>query len=126
MVRPTIDPAARKADYERLRDDLLRIRQRIADIEATADSPDGLISATVVGRGELSELYLDPRIYRTTDSKALAASIVDTIREAVTQSQEQLFEITKQYLPPNAKFQETDVHTGPFLHQLDRKIKGEL
>ncbi|QFU91115.1 YbaB/EbfC family nucleoid-associated protein [Amycolatopsis sp. YIM 10] len=126
MVQPTIDPAARKADYERLRDDLLEIRDKIADIEASADSPDGLVSATVVGRGELSELYLDPRIYRTHDSKALAGSIVDTIKDAVARSQEQLFEITRQYLPPAAKLEDTDVHTGPFLHQLDRKIKGEF
>jgi DNA-binding protein YbaB len=126
MARPMIDPARRRADYERLRDDLLEVKARIADIEATADSPDGLVSATVVGRGELSELYLDPRIYRTTDSKALARSIVDTIRDAVGQTREQLFEITRRYLPPDAELENTDVHTGPFLHQLDRKIKGEL
>ncbi|QUH03938.1 YbaB/EbfC family nucleoid-associated protein [Saccharopolyspora erythraea] len=123
-MAPTIDAARRRADYERLRDDLLDIRTRIADIEATADSPDGLVSATVVGRGELSELYLDPRIYRTKDSKALASSIVDTIKDAVEQSREQLFEITRQYLPADAKLEGTDVHTDPFMHQLDKQIEG--
>ncbi|GAA0522752.1 hypothetical protein GCM10011581_33790 [Saccharopolyspora subtropica] len=123
-MAPRIDVARRRADYERLRDDLFDIRTRIADIEATAESPDGLIRATVVGRGEVSELHLDPRIYRTTDSQALAASIVDTIRDAVEQSREQLFEITRQYLPPNAKFENTDVHTDPFLHHLNEKIEG--
>ncbi|AXB43230.1 YbaB/EbfC family nucleoid-associated protein [Amycolatopsis albispora] len=126
MAQPMFDAAARKAGYERLRDDLLEIRDKIAEIEATADSPDGLVSATVAGRGELSEMHLDPRIYRSPDSKALAQSIVDTIRDAVAQSQEQLFEITRQYLPPAAKLEDTDVHTGPFLHQLDRKINGEF
>ncbi|MEU6642741.1 YbaB/EbfC family nucleoid-associated protein [Saccharomonospora sp. NPDC046836] len=125
MRRPMIDAAARKAGYEKLRDDLLEIRTRIADIEATADSPDGLISATVVGRGELAELYLDPRIYRATDSKALAESIVDTIKDAVARSREDLFEITREYLPPNAKLANTDVHTDAFIHQLDKKIEGE-
>ncbi|MGC7095104.1 YbaB/EbfC family nucleoid-associated protein [Amycolatopsis lurida] len=124
MARPTIDMAARRRDYERLHDDLLDIRRRIADIEATADSSDGLISATVAGRGELSELCLDPRIYRTTDSKALAAAIMDTIKDAVEQSQRQLFEITREYLPPGAKFETTDVHTDPFMHQLDKEIEG--
>ena len=119
-----IDPVKRKADYEKLRDDLLEVRTRIADIEATADSPDGLVSATVVGRGELSELYLDPRIYRTTDSKALASSIMDTIRDAVGQSRRQLFEITRQYLPSDAKFEKTDVHTDPFMYQLDKRIEA--
>jgi DNA-binding protein YbaB len=124
MTRPRIDVARRRADYERLRDDLLEVRERIADIEATADSPDGLVSATVVGRGELSELYLDPRIYRTTNSKALAKSIVDTIEDAVKQSREQLFEITRRYLPRDAKFESTDVHTDPFINQLNKKIEG--
>ncbi|WP_040406262.1 YbaB/EbfC family nucleoid-associated protein [Amycolatopsis nigrescens] len=124
MRQPMIDPAARKAGYQRLHSDLREIRTRIADIEATADSPDGLISATVVGRGELSDLYLDPRIYRSADSKALAESIVDTIKDAVAQSREQLFEITRQYLPPDAKLENTDVHTDPFLHQLDKQIEG--
>ncbi|UVS79630.1 YbaB/EbfC family nucleoid-associated protein [Actinokineospora sp. UTMC 2448] len=123
MERPRIDAAARRAGHERLRDDLLEIRSRIADITATADSPDGLISATVVGRGELSELRLDPRIYRTADAKALAATIVDTVREAVARSQEELFAVVRQFLPPGAELATSDVHTDPFLHQLDKEIE---
>lgn len=124
MRQPLIDAAARKAGYEKLRDDLLEIRTRIADIEETADSPDGLVTATVVGRGELSDLYLDPRIYRTKDSKALAESIVDTIKEAVSKSHDQLFDITREYLPDNADRAGTDVHTDAFMHQLDKRIEG--
>lgn len=124
MTRPLIDGTMRKARYENLRDDLAEVGRRIEEVEETADSPDGLISATVVRRGELVELYLDPRIYRTTDSKALAESIVDTIGKAVRQAQEKIFDITRDYLPPKAKFEDTDIHTGPFLHQLDKKIEG--
>ncbi|UQS24716.1 YbaB/EbfC family nucleoid-associated protein [Amycolatopsis thermalba] len=102
MELPTIDHEARRASYRRLRDDLLEIRARIADVTATADSPDGLISATVAGRGELTELHLDPRLFRSPDSKALAASILDTIRDAVDDSREQITEITREYLPPGA------------------------
>ncbi|EHR61075.1 YbaB/EbfC family nucleoid-associated protein [Saccharomonospora cyanea] len=127
MTRPVVDfTARRRASYEKLRDDLREIRARIDDIEATADSPDGLVSVTVVGRGELGELYLDPRIYRTKDSQALAASIVDTFRDAVEQAREQLFDITREYLPPEATPENTDVHTDPFMHQLDRRIEGEV
>ncbi|WP_158894682.1 YbaB/EbfC family nucleoid-associated protein [Amycolatopsis anabasis] len=124
MAWPTVDVAARKAGYERLRDDLLRIQQRIADIEVTAESPDGLVSATVVKRGELTELRLDPRVYRSPDSKALAKAIVATIQDAVEQAREKLFDITRDYLPSDAKFDETDVDTGPFMHQLDKQIEG--
>ncbi|WP_235999407.1 YbaB/EbfC family nucleoid-associated protein [Qaidamihabitans albus] len=126
MAGLMIDAATPRAGYEELRDDLLEIRARIADIEVTADSPDGLISATVVGRGELSDLYLDPRIYRTKDSKALAKAIVDTISDAVAQSHDELFEITRHYLPPTAKRDSTDVHTDAFLHQLGKKIEGTV
>ncbi|MFC4003777.1 YbaB/EbfC family nucleoid-associated protein [Prauserella oleivorans] len=124
MTRPMIDVAARQASYIKLRDDLLEIRTRIANIEATAESPDGLISATVVGRGEISELYLDPRIFRNPDSKALAESIVDTIGDAVARAREELLEITRRFLPPGATVENTDVHSDPFLHQLEKKIEG--
>lgn len=110
-------------DHARLRAELLETRTRIAAIEVTADSPDGLVSVTVAGRGELRELHLDPRIYRAADPKALGASIVDTVRDAVGQSRRQLFEIVRRYLPPGAEYEHTDVHTDPFITQLDKKIE---
>jgi len=51
-------------------------------MRAEATSDDGLVSATVDGRGRLVELYLDDRVLRTTDSRALAATILDTVRAA--------------------------------------------
>ncbi|MCF6421164.1 YbaB/EbfC family nucleoid-associated protein [Amycolatopsis tucumanensis] len=102
MELPSIDHEARRAGYRRLRDDLLEIRSRVADVTATAESPDGLISATVAGRGELTGLRIDPRLYRSPDSTALAASILDTIRDAVDDSREQIAEITREYLPAGA------------------------
>lgn len=124
MELPSIDREASREGYKKLRDDLREVQARIEGIEETADSPDGLVTATVVGRGKLSELHLDPRIYRSADSKALASSIVDTIAQAVLQAEQKLFSITRQYLPDDAKFEETNVHTGPFMHQLDKEIAG--
>jgi DNA-binding protein YbaB len=61
----------------------LRTRQ----IESAATSPDGLITATVDGRGRLLDLWLDERIYRTQDSRAFARVVIDTIRTAAEASQ---------------------------------------
>ncbi len=63
---------------------LRTLRDEAAKMSATADSPDGLVRATVNARGELLELELDERIYRTADSVALAATINATIQSAAT------------------------------------------
>ncbi|WP_158848873.1 YbaB/EbfC family nucleoid-associated protein [Saccharothrix deserti] len=64
--------------YRRLADDLRAVQQGVqqgmAEIRATADSPDGLITATVGGRGELLDLEPNPRVYR--DSAAVGRQCV--------------------------------------------------
>jgi DNA-binding protein YbaB len=70
---------------DRLRElaaNLRAAKAKIDDIEATADSPDGLVRATVSGRGNLVSLELESRLFRSPDSKALAATIAGTIRAA--------------------------------------------
>ncbi|GAB3813046.1 YbaB/EbfC family nucleoid-associated protein [Kribbella italica] len=57
------------------------------DTEGTAQSPDGLIEATVGLYGEVRELVLDPRIYRTVDATALAEAVRDVINKAVGEAQ---------------------------------------
>ncbi|MEN3610563.1 YbaB/EbfC family nucleoid-associated protein [Plantactinospora sp. ZYX-F-223] len=74
--------SARLAEYARLTEDLLAMREGIDKIRITAYSADGLVTVTVGGRGELIDLELDPRIYREPDSTALAGSIAGTIRDA--------------------------------------------
>jgi DNA-binding protein YbaB len=70
------------ADHVRLAETLREVRDRIDAVTATAYSPDGLVAATVDGRGELTALDLDPRIYRDQDSAALADAITGTVRAA--------------------------------------------
>lgn len=62
---------------------LLALREQVRTVTASADSDDGLITATVGGRGQLLDLRLDPRIYRASDSARLAAEITSTVREAI-------------------------------------------
>ncbi|GAA3768316.1 hypothetical protein GCM10022225_63570 [Plantactinospora mayteni] len=72
----------RLAEYSRLTEDLLAMREGMDRIRITAYSADELVTVTVGGRGELINLELDPRIYREPDATALAESIAATIRDA--------------------------------------------
>ncbi|WP_117214442.1 YbaB/EbfC family nucleoid-associated protein [Allorhizocola rhizosphaerae] len=74
--------AHRAAVAARLAERVRRVRRQAERIEAAADSPDGLIRATVGGHGQLLELELNPRILRNPDSRALAGAIAGTIQSA--------------------------------------------
>jgi DNA-binding protein YbaB len=109
-------------DYARLVRDVREMRRKLDEARATAESEDGLISATVSGRGELMELTIDPRIYRSADSAALAANIKATIGDAAESARREVFEINRPFLPRDARVEDTDVDFDPFLHQLDRQM----
>jgi DNA-binding protein YbaB len=80
--RPTIGEGI---DWRLWRGRLVALRDKIGAATARAESDDGLISATVGGRGELLALTLDPRVFRVTDSRLLAERITRTVRGAVDQ-----------------------------------------
>ena len=63
----------------------------LAEIAETAESADGLIQATVGGRGELRSLWLDPRIYRLRDTESLAADIRRTVGSAATAARQRAY-----------------------------------
>lgn len=111
-------------EYERMAEDVRSIQQRMAEIRVTADSGDGLISATVGGAGELIDLWLDPRVYRTPDSTRLAQDITGTIRHAVELSKQEGATIAAKFLPPGATAETADLRFDPFLHELDRQVSG--
>lgn len=72
-------------DLRRSIDNVGALQRQMMRVTGTAWSPDRLIKAVVGPRGQLLELEIDPRVYRTPNSKALAASIVATVRAAVDQ-----------------------------------------
>ncbi|MGQ0837673.1 YbaB/EbfC family nucleoid-associated protein [Actinokineospora sp.] len=112
-------------DYAQLARDVRETRRKLDEASAIAYSDDGLVSVTVSGRGELLTLALDPRIYRGTDSAALASTIKDTLAEAVESARRQAFEHCRPFLPSTARVDSTDVVFDPFLHQLDRQMNGD-
>jgi DNA-binding protein YbaB len=83
-----------RANQTDLRAGLLSVRDKLVGLEVTAESVDGLVEATVDGRGALVALALDERIYRTTDSAALARDILATVRRAAKLAAERAFELT--------------------------------
>ncbi|HEY3631977.1 MAG TPA: YbaB/EbfC family nucleoid-associated protein [Jatrophihabitantaceae bacterium] len=85
--------------YEKLQNDLLELQKSIQELSETAYAPDRTVAATVGARGELRDLVLDPRIYRSTDAKALAATIKQTIWDASSAVSARLIELTRPMLP---------------------------
>lgn len=79
---PTI---AEGIDWRVWRGRLVALQEQVGAATASAESDDGLITATVGGRGELLALTLDPRVFRVADSRLLAARITRTVRDAVEQ-----------------------------------------
>jgi DNA-binding protein YbaB len=119
-----------RADHERLRADLISLRQSISEIAETAYSPDGLVKVTVGESGRLTELVLDPRIYRKTDATALAATITATIHAAVAAANARMVEVTKPFLPDEIPLLDDDSEDGlgrvfdPMLRHLDGQLDG--
>jgi len=71
---------------------------------APCSGDDRLIKAVVGPRGQLLDLEIDPRIYRTPNSKALAASIIATVRAAVENVLREGSEILDENLPKDSSF----------------------
>jgi DNA-binding protein YbaB len=110
-------PVLGTEDLRHLRDGLRSVQTWLADVTETAESDDGLIHATVNGRGDLLDLTLDPRIYRTPDSRALATAITATILRAKEQAADRAAAHTRRVLAPDA-----DPAFDPLLRRLDRDI----
>lgn len=82
-------------DYPAFRRYVAALRDRTRDLTATADSDDGLITATVSGRGTLLDLTLDPRALRDRDTNGLAADLLATVRRATAQLGDRMTAISR-------------------------------
>ncbi len=86
-------------EHERLAKRVLAMRDGIDDIEVTESAPDGLITVVVTGRGTLTELELDPRIYRDQNADALADAILETIRAATDEAERRAARLVMELMP---------------------------
>jgi DNA-binding protein YbaB len=92
-------------DLRNTLDNAVETQRKIFEVTGTAWSDDRMIKAVVGPRGQLIELEIDPRVYRRPNSKALAASIVATVRMAVEEAVSRTQEILDQSMP-------RDISTG--------------
>lgn len=83
----------------KLRTGMVDMRNEINALTATVKSPDGYVTATVGPRGQLVRLQLDPRIYRTPDSTALATTITQTVQKAAAEAAKKVEAVAAKYAP---------------------------
>ncbi|MEO3928861.1 YbaB/EbfC family nucleoid-associated protein [Micromonosporaceae bacterium B7E4] len=86
-------------EYERSRQRLATLHERMSALTSSATSDDGLVTVTVGARGELSTVEVEPRAYRRLAPTELGESIVATARKAGEQVAEQLRELLSPLMP---------------------------
>lgn len=123
--RGSLRPRGLTEDLEALERDVRALQTALQDTRETAESPDGLVTATANARGELVELTLDPRIYRTPDSAALAADITAAVREAAAQAHQQVYRAVGRSLLPDAIIGSVDLEFDPLLGHLAQRSGRE-
>ncbi|GAA0479038.1 hypothetical protein Aca07nite_68370 [Actinoplanes capillaceus] len=114
------------ADLQKATKSLPDLQRRMLEVTGTAWSPDGMIKAVVGPRGHLLELDIDPRVLRQPNSKALSASIVQTVRAAVENAGEQSRELLSGSLPGDLRaIGDTDMTTFVGSHDADVRLRSE-
>jgi DNA-binding protein YbaB len=114
------------ADLQKATDGLPKLQERMLTVTGTAWSPDGMIKAVVGPRGHLLELDIDPRVLRQPNSKALSASIVQTVRAAVEDAGRQSSELLSDSLPGDLQaFGDTTMKTFVGSHDADVRVRIE-
>lgn len=104
------------------------LHRRMLTVTGTAWSPDRMIKAVVGPRGHLLELEIDPRALRVPNSKALAASIVETVRSAIEDAGRQSRELLEGSLPADLRpdrIGQTDLSTFVGSHDAQVRIRPD-
>jgi DNA-binding protein YbaB len=89
-------------DLRRSVDRMGSMQRQLMQVTGRAWSEDRMVKAVVGPRGQLIELEIDPRVYRTPNSKALAATIVATVHAAVENVLRDSAEILDANIPRDA------------------------
>ena len=88
--------------YERLRSEMDDLQRRLASLQVSAVSDDGLAEATVDSRGHLVDLSLNRAAYGSVDADQLARTIVTTVHTAAARTAGRVEELISGYLPPDS------------------------
>jgi DNA-binding protein YbaB len=116
-------------DLRRATAELPDLQRRMLAVTGVAWSDDRMIKAVVGPRGHLLELEIDPRVLRKPNSKALSASIVQTVKWAIEDAGRQSRELLEGSLPqdlrPATRLGGTDLTTFVSSHDQDVRVKGD-
>ncbi|MGW6197218.1 YbaB/EbfC family nucleoid-associated protein [Kribbella sp. NPDC055110] len=113
----------RISQLEELNRETRRIRTTMDGATGTAESPDGLVEATVGVYGELVGLVLDARVYRTPDAEVLAEQIRTVINDAHSKAQDAVREKLTDLFAANLDGPE-DFAFEPFLRMAGRSTEN--
>jgi DNA-binding protein YbaB len=86
-------------DLRRTMGSVSETQKQMAQVTGVAWSDDRLVKATAGPRGQLVDLEIDPRVYRQPNSKALAATILATVRRASEAAMAKTQEIVRAAMP---------------------------
>ncbi|MGX7669829.1 YbaB/EbfC family nucleoid-associated protein [Plantactinospora sp. DSM 117369] len=106
--------------FHNVRDRLGEIQAEVAAADATAETADGLVRVTVAA-GKISELWLDPAVYRRHEPRTLARLIVETIDRAQGAFNDLVNARYREVLGPG--FDIRDIATTPGSEEAEERIR---
>jgi DNA-binding protein YbaB len=112
-----------QGSYERIRDGLAEMQQRMATLTVTRTSPDEQVTVTVDARGRLVSLALTPKAMRQFTNEQLASLILGATNEAAAEATERVAALMEQLSPGSAAA--TFVRSGSYDDLLRRTDEAE-
>jgi DNA-binding protein YbaB len=121
MTRPGSAGPGRLADIEATEREIRRAQQTVGETTGTAEAAGDLIQATVTGRGRLTRLVLDDRVYDELTPAALAEEIVMAVEAARDRALQRALDTWTAAMPAP----DDDPEFGPLLAELRRMRETE-
>jgi DNA-binding protein YbaB len=87
------------AELRRQQERLDAVRSQVRDMKSKVISKDGAITVTLDGQGEVSAIAFNTAKFRRMAPTELGAALVDVIRQARTQSREQMMSAYRPLIP---------------------------
>jgi DNA-binding protein YbaB len=87
------------ADYQRERDSVMDLQQKLTSVSCSAAAPRNTVKVTVGAQGEISELDFPTKAYRKMTPKELADAILGAVRDARHKAKAEVTELMAAQLP---------------------------
>jgi DNA-binding protein YbaB len=91
-------------NYQRKRDEMTELQERLRSASSTVTSDSGLVTVTIGGRGEITELKFNSQAYRKMPAAQLSQVILDTIAKAKRAASAQVRGAIAPLLPKGMNF----------------------